>query len=525
MVERDTQINSDAGRESFNSEMEKSKFKSRKCAIPVLAIVFLQTFVVASVVLIIPLIISFSAMTASNDLSTSTGRNVANRLAVKIQRVEGSLALESIGAAIRIIHQNTLDMHKVISAYNNQSNLESLLFSFANEVKFTGYELNMYYGTQQDAFIQFQLSGHDAIWIKTPLGYNDPYCNICQTYQQNFTKADREWMVKRNCSAAYGDWDPKTFTYSNFRYDNLSYYPTRRPWYRQAATLDADNVKVQFTPPYIYAGGTVSMIAGKAALVPANIPFFNANGRLQGVFGTDISFTEMHNSLKSYLQTPNAFMYVITRDGLLIGTSSDESIVDATGFLISANQSATPSTRITAQLFWSLLPENNKDFTLLHGEQREHEDLYFQLRALPFAPYFVIVNGAPKSDYTGDIDAVLQSLDDNLQSNVRKIIGISVGVFVAMVFISCVLTYFSVSVPLAKITSIMVDATSFDFAAYKNMEKQLCSHISELATMEKVFYRMIGKFAHSIRMNQALKSTPGNESHISNAPIRSQRKP
>ncbi|KAJ3390624.1 hypothetical protein HDU80_011203, partial [Chytriomyces hyalinus] len=67
-------------------------------------------------------------------------------------------------------------------------------------------------------------------------------------------------------------------------------------------------------------------------------------------------------------------------------------------------------------------------------------------------------------------------------------------------------------------------ATSFDFAAYKNMEKQLCSHISELATMEKVFYRMIGKFAHSIRMNQALKSTPGNESHISNAPNRSQRK-
>ncbi|KAJ3231241.1 hypothetical protein HDU78_007832 [Chytriomyces hyalinus] len=524
MVERDTQINSDAGRESFNSEMEKSKFKSRKCAIPVLAIVFLQTFVVASVVLIIPLIISFSAMTASNDLSTSTGRNVANRLAVKIQRVEGSLALESIGAAIRIIHQNTLDMYKVISAYNNQSNLESLLFSFANEVKYTGYELNMYYGTQQDAFIQFQLSGHDAVWIKTPLGYNDPDCNICQTYQKNFTKADREWMVKRNGSAAYGDWDAKTFTYSNFRYDNLSYYPTRRPWYKQAATLDADNVKVQFTPPYIYAGGTVSMIAG-TPLVAANIPFFNANGRLQGVFGTDISFTEMHNSLKSYLQTPNAFMYVITRDGLLIGTSSDESIVDATGFLISANQSATPSTRITAQLFWSLLPENNKDFTLLHGEQREHEDLYFQLRALPFAPYFVIVNGAPKSDYTGDIDAVLQSLDDNLQSNVRKIIGISVGVFVAMVFISCVLTYFSVSVPLAKITSIMVDATSFDFAAYKTMEKQLCSHISELATMEKVFYRMIGKFAHSIRMNQALKSTPGNESHISNAgPIRSQRK-
>ncbi|KAI8840300.1 hypothetical protein BJ741DRAFT_596957 [Chytriomyces cf. hyalinus JEL632] len=140
--------------------------------------------------------------------------------------------------------------------------------------------------------------------------------------------------------------------------------------------------------------------------------------------------------------------------------------------------------------------------------------------ALQFAPYFVIVNGAHKSNYTGDIYAVLQSLDDNLQSNVRKIIVVSVGLFVAMVFISCVLTYFSVSVPLAKITSIMIDlffsqnATSFDFAAYKNMEKQFCSHITELATMEKVFYR-------------ALKSAPGNESHIGStaAPNRSQRKP
>ncbi|KAI8840600.1 hypothetical protein BJ741DRAFT_705989 [Chytriomyces cf. hyalinus JEL632] len=489
MVERDTQINSDAGRESFNSEMEKSKFKTRKCAIPILAIVFLQTFVVASVVLIIPLVISFSAMTASNDLSTSTGRNVATGSLSKSnewKHLAFALTLGYEGGAIKIIHENTLDMYKVISAYNNQSNLESLLFSFANEVKFTGYELYMYYGTPQDAFIQFQLTGHDAIWIKTPLGYNDPYCNICQTYQQNFTKADREWMVKRNGSAAYGDWNDKTFTYSNFRYDNQSYYPTRRPWYKQAATLDADNVKVQFTPAYIYAGGTVSKIAGTPSFA-ANIPFFNANGHLQGVFGTDISFTEMHNSLKSFLQTPNAFMYVITRDGLLIGTSSDESIVDATGLLISANQSATPSTRMTAQLFWNLLPEKNKDFTLLHGEQREHEGMYFQLRALQFAPYFVIVNGAPKSDCTGDIDAVLQSLDDDLQSNVRKIIGVS-------------------------ITSIMID---------------FCSHITELATMEKVFYRMIGKFAHSIRINQALKSAPGNESHIGStaAPNRSQRKP
>ncbi|KAJ3060633.1 hypothetical protein HDU99_005837, partial [Rhizoclosmatium hyalinum] len=123
-------------------------------------------------------------------------------------------------------------------------------------------------------------------------------------------------------------------------------------------------------------------------------------------------------------------------------------------------------------------------------------------------PRYVIVNGAPKSDYTGNIDTVLQQLEDTLANDVKQIIGIAVGVFVAMVFVSCVLTYFTVTVPLAMITKIMIQATSFDFSAFKQMEAKNANIITELGTMEEVFYKMIEKFAASIKANRELSGAP-----------------
>ncbi|KAJ3047983.1 hypothetical protein HDU99_009305, partial [Rhizoclosmatium hyalinum] len=47
-------------------------------------------------------------------------------------------------------------------------------------------------------------------------------------------------------------------------------------------------------------------------------------------------------------------------------------------------------------------------------------------------------------------------------------------------------------------------ATSFDFSAFKAMESQNANIISELGTMEGVFYKMIEKFASSIKANREL---------------------
>ncbi|KAJ3401752.1 hypothetical protein HDU80_005730 [Chytriomyces hyalinus] len=464
------------------------QFKSRRWTIPVLFLVFVQMFLVAAVVLIIPLVISYSAMLSSNDLSASTGRSVTRSLAVKIQSAEASLALESINSLIKAINEKTLHMYKAISAYNNQSNIDSIFYSFANEVKYTKYDLVMYYGSPDNAYIMLQKSGPKSVWITTPIGYNNPDCRLCQYYQQNYTAVDFELAGQRNGSAAWGDWDEDSWVFSNFRYDNTSYYCTRRPWYRQAARLSPDNVYPQYTSPYIFAGGTSNLVAG----------------HLIGVYGSDLSFTDMHDMLRKLLQTENSFMYVMTRDGMIVGTSTNESLVDlSTNNLIHANESSSPLTRSTAQYLWALESKSNeRDFTQFDGQRWDHEDLTFQLVAMKEAPYLVIVNGAPKNDYSESINRVQQDLEETGRHTVRKSIGSSAVGFLLVVTISCFVFYFAVARPLAIITARMVNATQFEFSAFRDAAVHHTTYISELAEMETEFNEMVSKFADSVLQTQ-----------------------
>ncbi|KAI8831785.1 hypothetical protein BJ741DRAFT_312841 [Chytriomyces cf. hyalinus JEL632] len=208
--------------------------------------------------------ISFTNMNASNALSISTGRRVAQSLAVKIQSAEASLVLETIGSLIASINENTLQMYKAIPAYGNQSNLDSLLDTFANELNCTDYKLRMSYGAHDDAFIQLQRHGSDSIWLTTPVGYSKPGCKICQLYRKNLTDEEWKWAVRRNDSPAWGDWDQDSWTYSNFRFYNASYRCTQRPWYKQTANLTPNDVRPQYTAPYLFSGGTAAMIAAQA---------------------------------------------------------------------------------------------------------------------------------------------------------------------------------------------------------------------------------------------------------------------
>ncbi|KAJ3231053.1 hypothetical protein HDU78_007947 [Chytriomyces hyalinus] len=515
-----TDSNPGAGTATRPSESIKSKFQGRSCSIPVLIVVFVQTFIVASLVLIIPLVISFQSMTSANDLSTSTGRNLANSLAIKIQNIEGELALEKIGSLIQYVTQNTLGIYKTLQANVDTNNLDQVLYSFANADKYTGYAYNMYFGSYDNGMILLQKSGPEAILTTMPVGFAEshPNCKLCNYYTQNFSKADIEWAVKRNTFSAVGGWNLDTWTYYGFGFANFTFVPSQRPWYKLAATQNEKNAQVMYTEPYLFAGSGAGQTGGATAGITAVIPLYDDKRFLRGVYGSDIAFTDMHATLLKMINTPNSFIYVMTRGGILIGTSTNESILDTTGNLKLATEATHPRIHLTANFLNNKLGSGKSDFTTLEGSF-EAEGVYFQLRALPSEPHFVIVNGAPKTDYTGDIDAVLQELDNNLRASVQKIIGISVAVFVVMVCISCVLTYFSVTVPLSKITTIMVQATSFDFTAFKAMEKQKGNFITELGTMEKVFYTMIEKFAQSIKANREL-SGANNQASIASQSAR-----
>ncbi|KAJ3249602.1 hypothetical protein HDU77_007689 [Chytriomyces hyalinus] len=487
---------------------KKSLVKDGKKAhrpVSLLWVVFLQTFVVAAVVLVIPLVIFLSAIAKCNSLSVAAGTGIANTLAIRIQNLEVSLVMESIGSLIASINENALDMSKIVSVYGNNSNLDSLLYSFANEIKYSNYPLSMYFGTKSGAFVYLKGTGKDSIWVTTPLGFSDPGSRLCETYQQNYTASDWEWVRKRNSSTGFGAWDQDSWAFSGFYHANLTFIPTARPWYRQAARITSfKNAKVQYTEPYIY--GSDGKKGFGVAGISSNYPFFDANGQMSGVYGTDISFADMHGTLSRYLNTPNSFMYCITRSGQLVGTSSKESILSAAGGMKFANESITETTKLTAEFLWDLVPNEGIDFTLLSGRLWEHEGYLFQVRAMEYAPYFVVVNGAPKSDYTGDIDLMMSDLEIALSRNVVLILGVSIAVFAIMVTINCALAYYLINAPIGKITSILRSASSFDFVAYKTMQSQYGNYISELSAMEKVFYTMIAKFAGSIRSSEPSKS-------------------
>ncbi|KAJ3225854.1 hypothetical protein HDU78_010515 [Chytriomyces hyalinus] len=472
-------------------------------------------------------------MAAANELSTSTGRNVANELAVNIQHIEGELALAKIGTLLQYVTENTLGIYKSLQAYVDTDNFDEILYSFANANKFTGYPYNMYVGTYDDAMIVLQQSGPTAILMTTPIGFAEkhPKCKICRDMYQNFTQADMEWSIKLDTYAIAGGWNLESMTYSGFQNANFSFKATRRPWYKLAALQDSKKVSVVYSDPYLFAGGGVGETGGATAGIAVAIPYYDNKDFLRGVYSSDIAFTDMHDTLTKMLHTPNSFIYVMTRNGILIGTSTNESVLDPTGNLKLAVDASHPRIHFTANFLKDKLAVGKTDFSVLEGSF-EADDMYFQVRALAQEPRYVIVNGAPKTDYTGDIAAVLTQLDETLKSNVEKIVAISVAVFVIMVLISCILTYFSVTVPLAKITAIMVEvrvgikhsvfstnlltphsyskATSFDFTAFKAMEKQKGNFITELGTMEKVFYTMIEKFAQSIKANRELSTGHNN---------------
>ncbi|KAJ3394389.1 hypothetical protein HDU80_010496, partial [Chytriomyces hyalinus] len=479
----------------------KSRSRLRFCTVPLLAVFFLETFVTASFVVVVPLIISFAAMEAANELSTSSGLEVAQSLAVQIHGAEASLALERIDSFVRTINEQTVHMYKSISAYGNQTNLDSILSIFANEVKYTGYNLIMYYGRRDDAFLQLEVTAKRAIWITNPAGYQNPDCLICQQVRDSLAQANVNWATRQDTSAAWADWNQESFKAGNFSFSDQSYHCTKRPWYTQAASLNLDNVHVQYTEPYIFAGGIASSLAG----ITVNIPFFDAEGLLTGVYGSDITFVDMHKILTEFLQSETAFMYVMTRDGQLVGSSSNETLVDSDGNLIRANESASPWTRSTAQFLWQLQSSGrNNDFTELDGLRWELEDMSFQLRAMKEAPHFVIVNGALKGDYATTINDLKQDLKELEVSCLHMLVWISAVCFVAVVGMSMSLNYVVIVRPLEQITSVMVHAARLDFTALAKMSQQYRTIIYEISQMETEFFVMVANFADSAKESQGL---------------------
>lgn len=172
----------------------------------------------------------------------------------------------------------------------------------------------------------------------------------------------------------------------------------------------------------------------------------------------------------------------MTKTGLMVGSSYNESLLIGSTLKTVWNMTS-PYVSITGNYLTSLLQSSSSSssssYESLAGSFYQYQDLYFQVSVMDREPGYVIVNGAPASDYMGSITVTFNQLATTLSSTVSRTVGVTIGVFFGMVFISLALTWVSVARPLKSLTRIMERATQFDFASVRNMKGKRDSPISE----------------------------------------------
>ncbi|KAI9334590.1 hypothetical protein BDR26DRAFT_866877 [Obelidium mucronatum] len=478
--------------------------RKRICTIPILGVVFAQTFVVAVLVIAIPLSICLNSWRQSNAVSSTSGAAFLSTLANKIQTNEGSIALVQLQSVLTQVEGALNDMQLSFSNYVDMSNPQQIFDNLAQIQKYKGYSNNIFYGNAKNDFVG--IINYNTLYAQLPLSNTSPNCVLCQ-YPTQFTPAQTTWATTRG-SFSKANWNPKTLSYGNFTFLNTTYTPTKRVWYTQAQNQTMSKSSIQWTNPYMFQDGNTGITAA--------FPVFNkTDGSVIGVGGTDIQFASLQRALKS-IQTNNTFIYIMTSTGTIIGTSSNEPLMKPDGTLKTVYDLTDPYISRTAMLMRQLLLPG-QDFSMM-GPLLSlfYYGVFFQVRVMEKAPHFVVVNGAPRSDFMGSLDEITAQLDASFNSKYPIAIGIAVGVFVVMVALGCVLTYYAITRPLRFIIEIILQGTTFDFSAFKEMSQKDGNLMTEFSFMESTFFKMIEKFADGLKSNKAAASNSNKKAASNN---------
>ncbi|KAI9332875.1 hypothetical protein DFJ73DRAFT_963318 [Zopfochytrium polystomum] len=210
-------------------------------------------------------------------------------------------------------------------------------------------------------------------------------------------------------------------------------YVTReRPWYTSAAAVS--NGTMIWTPPYLF-GNNVDLG------VTVALPLYGASG-LTGVLAADLTIKDITRQLadiKSGL-TENAFIFIFSTDGVLLGTSvSGEepvAVVDGIPRVKYTSEISDPTTRLIAKLVNDTATVPGDLRTIPQSGSDDTADFLYSYSTATFGSVpaaslsYVLVVGVPKTDYTRDIDATSDRIRDTLSHNNSAMIGAAAGVAV-----------------------------------------------------------------------------------------------
>ncbi|MFE4107998.1 ATP-binding protein [Almyronema epifaneia] len=269
--------------------------------------------------------------------------------------------------------------------------------------------------------------------------------------------------------------------------ETLDYDPLSDEWYEKGAAAG----KAVWTDIYVTEGfdGYISATAAR--------PVYDQNQQLQAVLLVDYLLSDLNDFLHNIEVSPRGRVFIMQRDGLLVGNSSDTPT-----YTIAAGEAeqipAWESEDATIQLTASYLQQQYPDFQSIQNVKKfqfwaEGENYFAQI--MPWQDEFgldwLVVTTLPESDFMAQ-----------LQANARNTVLLSLAGLVVAIGIG-ILTSRWVTRPITQLMN-----ASEQLSQGELDQKVEVQGIQELETLGSAFNRMAGQLRHSFRKlestNQAL---------------------
>ncbi len=240
-------------------------------------------------VLVIPFVIQiFSAVGLVGYLSFRNGQHAVNDVASQLRHEISDRILQNLDNYLTIPHQ--VNEVNAIAIKLGQLNIENLP------------ELERYFWRQLQIFDKLTFTG---------LGLENRD-NI------GAERSDDGSLTVR-ISSASSNYDFRTYLLNQkgdrvkFLNNKPNFDPRTRPWYKAAVKMG----KATWSPIYPHTKGITSYLG-------ASLPFYNEEGKLQGVLLTNINLSQIGQFLQSLKFGENGQSFIMERNGMLVATSTGE---------------------------------------------------------------------------------------------------------------------------------------------------------------------------------------------------------
>ena len=187
---------------------------------------------------------------------------------------------------------------------------------------------------------------------------------------------------------------------------------TRRPGWSGISTFETSTVEIAEAGKALESQNTVSNVGiNYYVAVPARYPVYDQKGNLLGLLMVDLLLTNVSEFLRNLKVSPSGQVFIMERDGLLIGSSSTKPVVhkvDGKTSRFSALESSDPLIRAVAEK----LKEQFNNFKTLQNTQEIEVTFNGQRQFIQVTPWrdrfgldWLVVVTVPESDFNSQINA------------------------------------------------------------------------------------------------------------------------